>query len=253
LTQEKSVKVLDKTTDILYLFMEKKRPLGITEISKELLLYKSAVHRILNTLKSRGFIVQDGQTKKYWLGSQFYTLGMLFKNSLKLRDIATKYMEILAERFKETVHLTIYDEVNYGRVVCVEKVQASHLLSMSPPVGSKSPTHASAVGKALLAYSGDDIQNMVLNGELKSYTKQTITDREQLKEELVKIREKEYAMDNEELENGLVCLAAPILNSENTSIASISVSGPRGRIIEKKDEIIEQIIQGSKRISYELK
>ncbi len=253
MNDDKRIKVIDKSIDILMLFLEKKEPLGITEISKDLQIYKSSVHRILNTLMIRGFIKQDSVSKKYWLGSKFYSLGMLYQNKLKLRDIVKPYLKELAGMFQETVHLAIYDELDYSKVVVIDRVEGSNLLSLAPPAGSRNPTHASAVGKALLAFSTEDIQRTVLAHPLKKFTGKTITEKDVLKGKLKKIKEQGYAMDDQELESGLVCFAAPILDNEKKAVASISVSGPGSRILDKKKEIIEYVKNAAWAIGGELR
>ncbi len=238
----KRVKVLDKTIDILLLFLEKEEALGITQISKELKIAKSSVHRILNTLKSRGFINQHPVTSKYWIGSRVFSLGMLYQNNFKLHEIAHQYMKKLSDEFAEAVHLGIFDELSYSQVIVVDKVEPNQRLSFSPMTGSVNPTHASALGKALLAYSTDDIRETVLSLPRDEFTRNTITDREKLQEELEKIRKQGYSVDNEELELGLVCFAVPIIaESKKETVASISISGPKERIKKRKSKIIKKL------------
>lgn len=249
----KKIQVIDKTIDILNLFMEVREPLGISEISKKLSIYKSSVHRILNTLKGRGFIIQNEDTKKYWLGNKFYTLGMLYKNKLKIENYVNRYMKELANKFKETVHLAIFDELDYCNIISIDKIEAGHRLSMTPPPGSRSPTHASALGKSMLAYSDSEIKKTVLNSKLEKYTENTIVDKNELKKELKLIKKQGFAFDDEELEPGLNCIASPILDDSREAIASISVSGPKGRIVERKPEIIKKLKSTINEINYQLK
>jgi len=227
--------------DIMSLFLKKERPMGISEISDELSIYKSSVHRILNTLKSRGYIIQEQETKKYWLGSKFYSLGMIYKDKLKIENYVNRDMKELADEFNETVHLAIYDELDYCNIIALEQVETRQRLSMTPPPGSRTPTHASALGKSMLAFSNKDIQNTVINSKLEKYTENTIVSKKILKKELKLIKNQGYAIDNEELESGLTCIACPILDEKGEGIASISVSGPKGRILERKSEIIEKL------------
>jgi len=238
---QSTIKSLDKALDILFLFLAKRQPLGVTEISKELSLYKSNVHRILATYQARGFVTQDPETKRYWLGSKFFSLGMLYKSKFKLSDIVRKHLEEIGEEFKETVHLAIFDEMDYSQVISVDKIQATHRLSAAPPIGSRSPSHASAVGKALLTFSPAEVREAVLSKKLQRFTANTITKREKLEAEFAKIAKRGYSRDREELEYGLYCLAVPILNKEREAIASISVSGPKKRVQGAEAEIVARL------------
>lgn len=251
MSEKKRIKVIEKMIDIMGLFLEEERPMGISEISNKLSLYKSSVHRILNTLKSRGYIIQEQETKKYWLGSKFYSLGMIYKNKLKIENYVNRYMKELANEFKETVHLAIYDELDYCNIIALEQVETRQRLSMTPPPGSRTPTHASALGKSMLAYSSKDIQKTVLNSKLEKYTENTIVDKKMLEKELELINKQGYAFDNEELESGLTCIASPILDNKGEAIASISVSGPKGRIMERKSDIIKKLKEVTNQINYQ--
>lgn len=254
MAEKKRIKVLDKTIDVLMLFLEHQKPLGITEISNMLQTYKSSVHRIVTTLKYRGFIRQDPETKKYWLGSKFFSLGMIYQQEFELQDVARPYLQQLAVECGETVHLAIFDELNFTQIVTIDKIEGNNRLSISPPAGSRTPVHATAVGKVLVAYSSDEIQETVLASSLEKFTKNTIIDRDDLEKELKKIRRQGYAIDNEELEPGLTCFAAPIIgNQGQEAMASFSISGPKVRMIDNRARIIDTIKTTAHRISSELK
>lgn len=246
------IKVIDKMIEILLLFLEEKRPLGVSYISKNLKIYKSSVFRILKTLQSRGFIKQ-GENKKYWLGSKFYSLGMLYKNESELADLTNRYLKQLSNKINETVHLAVFDEIDYRKVVVINNIATKQRLGSSPAAGSRNPTHASALGKVLLAYSSDEIIETILSSSLKKFTENTITDKEKLKEELKEIRKRGYAVDREELEEGLVCYAAPIFERNNKyALAGLSVTGPGSRIYKKKDELINEVKYTARLINSEL-
>ncbi len=124
------------------------------------------------------------------------------------------------------------------------------MLTVSPPVGSRTPAHCSGVGKVLLAYSDPGVLNKLSKRPLEKFTLNTITDKNKLSCILEEVREKGYAIDSEEIEIGLRCLAAPIVDQQGKVMAAISVSGPVNRITEDRYlEIIQQLQLTSSQIS----
>lgn len=251
-----TIKSLERALDVMMLFYKEKRELGVSEIAEYLGMYKSTVHRILTTLERRGFIQKNSRNNKYWLGIKVFSLGMLYAKEMKLRDIARPHLSRLAEKFKETTHLAVIDfnREEGPEVVVLEKIQKAQFLSMTPPVGSSSPAYCSAMGKILLAYSDPETVEKILKKPLKRYTQNTITDYNKLLKELKKIRQQGYAVDNEELEVGLTCFAAPVYDFENKVIASISLSGPSARLESlKARDVIREVQKTAEEISENLK
>lgn len=219
-------------------------------------MYKSTVHRILTTLENRGFLQKNPKNNKYWIGLKIFSLGMYYSKNMKFRDIAKPYAQELADKYMETVHLAVidYDKEKGPEVVVVDKIQKAQFLSMTPPVGSSSPAHCSAMGKVLLSFSDPPILEEILKLPLKKYTKNTIVDGNELLKELSLVKKQGYAIDDEELEIGLTCVAAPIFDFDDRVIASISLSGPSARLkprIEK--EIIKDVKSTAMQISRKLR
>ncbi len=238
------------------LFSKKNRELGVTEIAQELGMYKSTVHRILTTMENRGFLQKNPKNNKYWIGLKIFSLGMYYSKNIKFRDIARPFAQKLADKYMETVHIAVidFDKEEGPEVVVVDKIQKAQFLSMTPPIGSSSPAHCSAMGKVLLSYSKPSILKEIIKRPLKKYTDNTITSVERLLEELSIVRKCGYAIDDEELEIGLTCVAAPIFDFDNEVVASISLSGPTPRLkprIEK--EIIEDVKSTAMEISRKLR
>ncbi|EAX47736.1 transcriptional regulator, IclR family [Thermosinus carboxydivorans Nor1] len=250
------IHAIDRALDILLLLQQEGKEMGVTQIGEALGMYKSTVYRTLTTLENKGFVQQNPETGRYWLGFRLYSLGMLVREKMPLSKIAYPHAKALSERFNEVVHISVLDKSAdlYPKHIIVEKIQSQQVLSLTPPVGSSSPSHCSAVGKCLLAFSPGEYTNRFIGRELPRFTPKTITDWDKLLAELAAIRERGYALDDEELELGLTCVAAPILGRDGEIIAALSLSGPTSRI--KSDqfaEIVEQVKQTTATISSLLK
>jgi len=249
--ENKIIRSVDRTLQVLELFSLEKPEWGITEVSKALNMYKSNVFNILFTLSERGFIKKDSNTNKYRLGIKFFELGSVVIKNMNLRKIAYPYIEKLSKEFNETVHLGVLDE---GRVVSIEREESKQGLTSHIEIGKSAPLHCTAVGKAIMAYLPSDKVNAIIKEKgLKKYTANTIINKEDLLIELKKIRKYGYAIDNIEHEDGVRCVAGSILDHRGEIIASLSISGPAFRL-DLKDimRIAKKIKDNCKGISEEI-
>lgn len=250
------IQAVDRALEVLLLFQQEKRELGVTEIANRLGLYKSTVYRVLATLERRGFVRKNPVTEKYWLGLRVYALGMLYNRLMGLQDIASPWLRKLGERFQETAHLAVLNDGNEeeAEIIVIDKIETSYRLSLTPPVGSTFPAHCSGLGKVLLAYSDPAwVERAVGLKPLRRFTANTITSWEVLRRELANIRRDGYAVDNEEVEVGLRCVAAPIFDHTGSVVAAISISGPTSRLTDQRlPELIRGVTTIAGRISREL-
>jgi DNA-binding IclR family transcriptional regulator len=228
--EKKIIQSIDRTLQILELFSLEKPEWGVTEISKALNIYKSNVYNVLTTLAERGFVIKDSKTDKYKLGIKFFELGSIVIKNMDLRKIAHPHIEKLSKEFNETVHLGVLDK---GRVVSIEREESDKELCSHIEIGKRTPLHCTAVGKAIMAYlSKDEVYLILKEKGLEKFTENTITTKKDLENELKKIREQGYVVDNMEHEEGVQCVAGPIRDYTGKVIASMSVSGPAFRINE---------------------
>ncbi|WP_432666291.1 IclR family transcriptional regulator [Wukongibacter baidiensis] len=248
---------IDRALDILILLYYEQRELGVTEIAKTLGLHKSTVHRTLSTLENKGFAQQNLENGKYWLGMKIYALGMLVGEKMPLKHIIRPYAKELFEKFHEVVNVSVLDKTSqkYPRTILILKEESpDQILRVNPIVGSSSESHYSAVGKCLLAFSPKKVLDRFQAQDLPIYTKNTISNWDDLLKELEDVRINGYAIDNEELEIGLTCVAAPIVDKENNVIAAMSISGPTSRIrSEKFESIVNEVKNTAWKISNLLK
>ncbi len=244
------IQSVERAMMILDTFALHNNELGVTEISNILGLKKSTIFGILATLEKYGFVQQNPVTEKYNLGLKLLELGMIMQDSMDIRNVASPLLQELVDQYKETVHLVIRDR---DEVVYIDKIEGPSAINIRSRIGKRNPIHATGVGKCLLAYSDEHDIEKILSRELKQYTHNTITNPVKLRKELERIREKGYSIDNEEIEEGLRCIAAPIKDYRGKVISAISLSGPSIRITDDKKEIIaESVKNAALRISQRL-
>lgn len=245
------VQSVDRTLSILELLSNYNDGLGITEISSMIDLHKSTVHRLLGTLIYKGFVIQDASTNKYKLTLKLYELGSKKVASMDILKISKPYTEKLMKTVNEVVHLVIRDE---NDIVYIDKVEADNTIRMASTIGRRSPLYRTSVGKAMLAYlSDEEVEEIWSNSKIEKLTEHTITELEALKKELKEIKEKGYAVDNEENELGVRCIGAPVFNHNGCVEGAISISGPTIRVTKDKiEEFAEEVKKYADLISKEL-
>lgn len=250
---QKIVQSVDRALKLLDILIDKKEAISLSEISEIADLNISTTHRLLNTLVQRGFVTQTEESSKYKLGYRLFEIAGILEDQINLKRIVRPYLEEIVDECNETANLVVLDG---AEVVYIDQVESTNMMRMFAQVGSKGPAHSLGSGKALLAYLSEAELDRLLNElELKEFTENTITDSEQLKEHLKEIREQGYAVDDEEMEEGVCCAAAPIRNRDGKVIAAISVSGPNIRIDDQflYQELVPLVKEQAEKISRKLK
>ena len=234
---------------ILEQFSPNEREIGVTALAARVGLHKSTCFGLLHTLQNLGYIQQNPDNGRYSLGIKSFELGQRYIQGQDLRAIAAPYLRQLMESTQETVHLVLLEG---ARAIYIDKVEGPHSMTISSRVGKEARMHCSGVGKILLAYLPDSMYKVAIDKlEMSRNTDRTITDKRLLIEHLRLIREQGYAVDDEEIEIGLCCIAAPIFNSKNQVIAAISISGPNARLMrERFSSFIEQAKNCARTISH---
>jgi DNA-binding IclR family transcriptional regulator len=222
------IKSLVKTLHLLKLFSPQRREWSAEEMASALGFHKSSVQRILATLEKEGFLSRTRQRRtEYRLGPEILFLGNIAEMGLDLRSAARPAMEELVKRVAETCYLCVADQ---DQCLYIERVECSQPIRIINQVGQRNPLHCTGVGKALMSGMSDaEIDRLIAVRGLKAYTRNSITDPAALKAELAAIRESGIARDNEELNPGVKCVAAPIRDCSGAVVASISLSGPTQR------------------------
>jgi len=228
------VQTIERVAFILDRVGQNPQGVSIRDLSADLNLPKGTVHRILSSLAYFGYIRQAPETKTYFLGLKLMELGALLADQLDFRKVAEPVLRDLAERTKMTAHMVILDR---AEVVYIEKIEAQQPaggLKMASRVGSRNPVHSSAVGKVILSrLPAEAVDALISEKGLPRRTANTITDPEQFREHLAAVRSQGYAIDDEENEQGIRCLAAPVFDGRGRVVAAISVSGPAFQMTRK--------------------
>lgn len=211
-------------------FSENEYEMGISALAARLGLAKSTVHRLATTLVEYDMLEQNRETGKYRLGLALFELGTLVRRKMDVMSEAQAQIHALADLTGETVQLAILDHLSVLYIRIRESRQA---VRMSTGLGSRAPAHCTSVGKALLAYQPGEVVKQVIDNGLPRFTANTITTPAALVEELASIRQRGYALDDEEMETGLRCVAAPIRDSSGRVTAAISVAAPVQRMTKK--------------------
>ena len=219
--------------DVLEEFRDETEELGVTELSKKLKLHKNNVFRILATLQSRNYIEQNRANDNYRLGIKCLELGQTFIHQRGLLKQARPILQELAEATGETSYISI---LRGNEVVYLDSVETSSTVRVISRVGLHMPLHSTAAGKALVAYDSDDELRKLFSGavELSRFTKATRTDVDVFIKEAALVRERGYATDLEEFEEGLRCIGAPVRDYTRKVVGAVSVSGPAHRLSDER-------------------
>ena len=238
--------------DLLEEFSGDVNELGVTELSRRLKLHKNNVFRLLATLEAKGYVEQNKITENYRLGLKALELGQRYIKQVGLIKQAKPFLEEIVNRVNETTYLGILRD---GFAVYLDAVEAKRTVRVVSRVGLRLPAHCSAIGKAQVAYlSESELERIFPNKTLEKFTENTITDREKLFEHLREVRERGYAIDNEEYEKEVKCVGVPIFDYTGRVVGGISVSGPAYRMTDKRleEEIIPVVKEVGEKISRKL-
>jgi DNA-binding IclR family transcriptional regulator len=230
--REPVTRSVSRALAILQAFDETKPELGVTELGRLTGIDKSTVYRLLSDLQQGGLIEQNPETTKYHLGFGLVRLAGLALQHLDLPRVARTYLQELVELSQETVNLSVMTDD--GRIINIDGITSPRMVRNVGWIGREMPLHAVSGGKVMMAYLPKERVKQILSGELQCYTERTVTDPAQLCEELKQIRRQGYGIAEEELEEGLSAVAAPIWNHEGQVVAVISVSGPSFRLPRKR-------------------
>ena len=231
-------------------FSENEYEMGISALAIRLGLAKSTVHRLATTLVEYDILEQNRETGKYRLGLALFELGTLVRRKMDTASESRAQMYSLAEMTGETVQLAVLD---HQSVLYIRILESRQAVRMSTIAGSRAPAHCTSVGKILLAHQSPEVVQEIIDNGLKRYTVNTITDPAMLAEELVGIRAKGFALDDEEIEVGLRCVAGPIRNHSGRVIAAISVAAPVQRMTKKNvQSTIPTVVAAAEAISRRL-
>lgn len=242
-----SVNSVGRALDILEYLTYAPEPVGISEISRHFSINRTTTYNLVTSLIEKGYVSKtDGG--KYCVTSRMFELGTVFQNSFPLVHLVKRSVFPSRANIKYTCKLTILAD-NLRAVILFSRCTEDKMFQL--PLGYSFPLHTSASGKVLLAYASPAVvEHYIETATFKRYTEYTITDKEQYRKELQKVRENGYAVDNCEFESDQVCYAAPVLNNTG-AIAAISVSGGAAQMTEHRELLIQDILSYTRSLSLE--
>jgi DNA-binding IclR family transcriptional regulator len=205
--------------------------LGVTELANRTGLVPSTAHRLLHTLAKRGYVSQSTESGRYLLGYKVIEVASGLEHRLeRLRVVARPHLETIQRATGETVNLVVLDA---DRVVYVDQVEGSRNVRMFTKVGTSVPAHTTGSGKAMMAGGPAEVVEALYGGRepLQRLTDHTLTSLDALEEDFARIRRRGYAIDNEEHEEGVGCVAVAVFDHSGRPAAALSVSGPSARIL----------------------
>jgi DNA-binding IclR family transcriptional regulator len=242
-----AVKTVKRAIDILNILAEAHGQVGVIELSKRLKTSQSTIYRILATLVGEGYAVQNPRTEKYGVGLQGIILAGAALNQLEIRKQAISLLERLANATGCNANLAILDA---GEAMYVGRIDGPKSARMYTPVGRRAPAHATALGKAMLAFLPDaEVEQIVQRRGLARCTPRTITDPAVLVRELERTRARGYAVDEEEFIQGIRCIAVPVRGESGAIEGALSVSGSIFQIRTEEVEHLAGLLQDA---AYEL-
>jgi IclR family transcriptional regulator, KDG regulon repressor len=231
---EKALRVIDAVA--------KAKSVGLRELAAELKFPPSTVHRLLTILTASRYLTQDPETRRYRLSLKFLELGSTVREDLDVITAARPHMTALMEATSETVNLALFDGAG---IVYVDQVANSNsFLRMFTRVGTRASLYCTGIGKACLAGLPEEFVSSYWDSiEKKPYTEKTITDGATLKRELEIVRRQGYAVDNEEMEIGVRCVAAAVRQHRSGIVAGLSISGPSSRLTLERIPVMGESVR----------
>jgi len=217
------IQMIERTLDIMEVLAQEARGLNLTDIAQRVNLPKSTVYRILNALIDRNYIVKKEDGHKYKLALKIVNLASNMLYALDLRTEAYPCLQTLADETRQTIHLAVWQG---DAIVYLDKIEAYQRLAISSALGRTLPIHCTGLGKVLLAYMPAERREEIIQKlDFHKFTENTNINPAHLREELFEARKNGYAVDNEEHEENIFCVATPILNYTNKIIAAVSITG----------------------------
>ena len=217
------IQSVSRALSILELFDDKRPSLNVSEVAELTGLNRATCYRFCQTLRQLGYLEELGD-RRFRPGLKAMSLAHAALSSRELPELATPYLQRLSADINETVNMGLLDDTE---VVYVARVLSDHLISLRVYIGSRLPAYASSLGRSMLAFLPDEeAADIIDRSDLKALTSHTIVSRKRLLAELKTIRQRGYALNDQEIANGLRGVAAPVLTESGRPIAAINISIP---------------------------
>jgi DNA-binding IclR family transcriptional regulator len=215
---------------VMKAFSAEEAEIGISSLAKRLGLAKSTVHRLAVTLAAEGFLEQNAETGRYRLGLSLFTLGALARRRMDVSNVSRPLLGVLRDKFQEAATLAILSRTS---IMYLHNLESGQAIGIRAYIGDLKPASCTAEGRVLLAYSQPATVTEVLKEGLAQRTAKTITEPLAFQRALEEVRLSGYAIDDEESEAGMRCVAAPVRDISGKVIAAVGLAGPTQRLTKK--------------------
>ena len=222
-----SIRAVDRALDILLCFTRQTPELTMTQIAEQVGMHKSTVHRLLSTLEKKRFVDRDQLTGIYRPGIRLLQVAYLSLEHNDLRRLAAPFLRKLGEQSLETVDLAVIDDTE---VIYLDVIESPQRVKLAAAIGMRLPAYCTASGKAILAYLPEERIKRILASGMPRWTERTLVTPEALFENLRLVREQGVAFSEQEYEEGINAVGAPILDLNRLPVASVAVTGPAYRL-----------------------
>ena len=230
------VQVLDRALAVVDAIAEQQEPTSLTDLAAKLQLNKSTVHRLVMILERHRVIERDLQTGRYRLGMRLFELGSIAISRFDIREKARHHIEQLHYEVNESVHLCTLDG---GEILYLDRVEPTRSVRMECRVGKRNPAHCTSVGKAMMAWLPErEVDQILRQHGMVRRTPATMTTPAELKADLNLVRARGYAIDDEEVEEGVRCVGVAVVGYDGRPLAAISVSAPSFRLSMEKVPVV---------------
>ncbi len=238
---------VERALDILQYLSRHGGEHGVRGLAAALDLSPSTAFRLLDTLAQSGFVKQNTATDKYSIGIKAVQLGIAALGALDITVVAPPRLNALVAETGESAFLAVRDDIE---IVYLLKEEGTYSIRTTALLGSRRPLHCTALGKSFLATMPPvEAEELLRRAGMPAFTTHTITDLGALWEELAHVRVRGYAVDREEVEEGLACIAAPIRDYRGSTVAAVSIAGPAGRILPHEARLGRRIAATALEIS----
>lgn len=244
-----SIRAVERALDVLLCFSSNTPELTMTQIAERVGMHKSTVHRLLATLEAKHFVQRDSVTGIYQPGNRLLQMAFLTLEKNDLREVAAPFMKQLNDSYRETVTLSILDDSD---MVYIAVDASPQTVTLAAKPGQRLPAFCTASGKVLIAYSPQAVVNKIFDQGFPEYTSHTIRSIEAMLHIINLVRERGFAYSEQEYEEGINAVAAPILDRNDQPLAAIAVAGPAYRLpVDRMLEIGPTVARVAKEISRE--
>lgn len=243
---------LSKAVAVMHALLSADRPQTLADLSTATDMPRQTVHRILGQLEEEALVRRLPDREGFMIGPRMVGLGIEALGAAARTSPIRAVLYNLVQEVGETCNLGVLDR---DRVVYIERVECAWPLRLQLGVGSRVPTHATAIGKLLLAHLPSRTRKRILNaGKLERFTEYTLTDPEKLEQQFARIRRQGFAANDQENTLGLIGFAVPIRDDKNRVIAGVSVHAPEARMsVDKAESQLENFRRAARQLEEEFR